>query len=123
MSDQEPKIAPLTFSKNGWSYTQIWREGDLAIYAQGGTKKPAAYELHIIRKSKAPRIFKAHSTTNAAGETVEYAEVIIPAGTEYLAGNSEFGQFAWTYITLDRAMIKVGDLRKRVKHVGKQPKP
>jgi hypothetical protein len=123
MSDNQLKVAPLTFSKNGWSYTQIWRENDLAIYAQGGVNRPAAYELHIIRKSAKDRVFPSHTTTNASGESVTYPESVIPAGSEFLAGNGDFGQFAWTYHTLGRAMTKVDDLKKRVKRVAKQPKP
>lgn len=82
------KTIPTAYSKNGWNYRLLLREGDYAIYGQGGT---SAYELVHVRSRGA-------SSYVAAGKAVT-----IEAG-EYLPNTNEWGRHGWTYHTRDEAV-------------------
>jgi len=81
------KTAPITFRKNGWTYLQLERVGDVALYNQGGG---SAYEVVVIRR---------HSGFVVSGKRVEPAE--------YLPSNEDWGIYGWTLHTLEEAKAKM----------------
>lgn len=89
------KPMPPTFSKNGFHYEQLLRDGQFAIYKQ--RLRPGAgclaFEVIKIRQKEESMMF---------GKTVEAHEVG--------PSNEDFGQFGWSYPTLERAKAKFHEL-------------
>ena len=91
------KSMPLTFVKNTFAYEQVLRDGQFAIYKQrlnATADKPVrgclAYEVIKIREKEESVMF---------GNIVEAHEVG--------PSNEDFGQFGWSYPTLERAKDKL----------------
>lgn len=80
-----------SFSKNGFHYEQILRDGNWAIFKQ--RLRPGVGELayEVIRIKVAPEWI-------VGGK-------VIPAH-EVGPSNEEFGKFGWSYPTLERAKVK-----------------
>jgi hypothetical protein len=79
---------PVEWTRGSWTYTQVWREGDIAIYRQKHQEGPAE-RFEVIRVQ-------------------HLSEKILPKGYvreagEYYPGSSQWGQDGWTCHTLDEA--------------------
>lgn len=76
------KVLPLEFTSKTFTYRQVKREGNVAIYSQHDhpTSKPGAYEVVVI---------KSHNGYVMAG-------VPIPAAEMY-PSDSSWGKLGWTY--------------------------
>jgi hypothetical protein len=88
---------PLTFVKNTFFYEQILRNGQFAIYKQrlnATADKPVrgclAFEVIKIREKE---------------ECVMFDKVV--EAHEVGPSNEDFGQFGWSYPTLERAKDKL----------------
>ena len=80
------RILATEITKSGFTYRQICRENNVAVYAQfmkGQSGTPLAYETIII---------KEHGEYVLGGTTIE-------AGEAY-PGNEKFGILGWSYSTL-----------------------
>lgn len=80
------KVLETEITKSGFTYRQIRRQGNVAIYSQhlkGRSGKPLAYEVVVI---------KQHGEYTLGG-------VVIPAGESY-PGNELFGKLGWSYSSL-----------------------
>lgn len=97
----EPTIVSTSFNKNGFHYTQVWRDENYAIYKQGG----CAWELVRIRRHK--------KDINWGGGKVT------PAGSEYLPNDNEWGSHGWTLHTKERAFEKLQEVVARDKRRAK----
>ena len=93
---------PESYSKNGWGYKLITRDGDYAIYSQGGD---VAYELVKVR------VRKDASFTALNKDTGESVERVIIAG-EYLPSTEEWGRYGWTYKRYDNAVAAMQDKQR-----------
>ena len=99
------KTLPLIVSKWwGCNWTQLKREGLLAIYHQVGIDKPTNrnrgannYCVIIVRERKEQKLFKTP------------AKESIPSG-------SEWGNYGWTYKDLESAERKFAALLAEGKH-------
>jgi hypothetical protein len=81
------KTLPLEITARGFTFRQIERRGNVALYSQhlkGRTGTPLAYEVIII---------KSHDGYELGGSKVEASEVY--------PGQESFGTLGWTYSTLD----------------------
>jgi hypothetical protein len=88
---------PLMFSKPGYHYELIYREGMTAIYKQLRNEGIPlnAFELHIVRSVRSLHPWMGN-----------------PAGTyERLAGNEEFGKYGWSFGSLTDCQAKIQELK------------
>jgi hypothetical protein len=88
------KTLELEFNKNGFHYSQVFRNGMIAIYKQTGFGGEW-YEVIIIQENKEREI---NGVKIAAGES--------------MPGNESWGQKGWTYDNLTDALSKAGTLHK-----------
>ena len=79
---------PLILRKNGFTYTQVLREGRKAIYSQTLTGNLKYFEVFIIQSRK-ERLFK--------GKMLK--------GGEVFPRNESFGHTAWSFRTYAQALI------------------
>lgn len=77
------KILPKEFTKTGFSYKQLRREGNVALYEQRGLSGGIGYEVILISSHKGYSV----------GEGGSYIE---PAET--YPSSSLWGQKGWTYL-------------------------
>jgi hypothetical protein len=85
--------------KNGFVYTQVCLGQNACIYRQQVSPQISYFEVFRIKVRKERIIqFKGVEKKIDAGE-------IWPS-------NEAFGRWAWTYRTLDKAMIKYNELEK-----------
>lgn len=89
-------VLSRTFTQNGFSFRQIWREGDYAIYEKA---KPNWKTKHF----EAIKI-KKHNGFVIAGNTIEPSE-------NYPSSES-FGTLAFACLTLADAKKKISILKK-----------
>jgi hypothetical protein len=89
-------ILPKEFTAKSFKYTQLIREGDLAIYKQ---EKPGekVITFEVVKISR-------HSLYKLGG-------VDIPAAETY-PSTSTWGQNAWTLTTYEDALKKYNQLKK-----------
>ena len=81
------KILSKEFSKNGFTYKQVWREGNVAIYQQGrGNVMWERYEIGRIRQNQSRTVF---------GKVLE--------ASESWPCSEEWGRLAYTEMDLRRA--------------------
>lgn len=82
------KKIPDQFTRNPFTCRLIFREAGVAIYelTHKGSGKVNNYEVVIIRQHKADNDF-----------------IKVKAGDEYLPSTSEWGQYGWTFPTLELA--------------------
>lgn len=81
---------PTQFRKNSWSYRQLKRTGNVALYEQGGG---CAYEVIRIKQNP-ERTIKGN---------------VIPPH-EAGPGDSEWGRNGWTLATIQRAEEKFAEI-------------
>lgn len=83
-------------TRNGWTHTQVDRNGDFAIYMRtlDGTRKH--FEVIRIQKTK-----KEHTWPNGK---------VTLAGTESYPGDQSWGRNGWTYMSLHAAVQKFEQL-------------
>ena len=86
-----------TFSKNGFTYEEVIRQGDIAIYKQ--RLRPGAGELAF-------EVFRVNKN-----EERKMGGAVIPAA-ESGPSNEQFGASAWSYPELGRAKAKFAELVK-----------
>jgi len=89
----------MRLQKNGYKYVIEEREGDVARLSGTNNHGSTTHEVVIILVSKTERVFP-----NGA---------VVPAGTEYLPSNNQWGVYGWTYQNEEDA--KEG-FKYRVKH-------
>jgi len=91
------KTLPTSFIKNGFAFTQLYRDGRVAVFEKSkpGHRKPH-FETVVIQEHK-PRIM---------------AGVEIPA-TEGLPSSEQWGAKGWTFDRLERAMAKARSLTSK----------
>ncbi len=82
-----------TLRKNGFTYTQVLREGNKAIYEQSITRKLKYFEVFVIR-TRPERLLKG--------------KLIL--GGEVFPGNEDFGKTAWSYRTYEKALLKFNSI-------------
>jgi len=87
------QILPVILRKNGFDYSQVLRDEKKAIYCQHVTPNLEYFEVFKIQ-THLERVFKGGT---------------IPAG-ESFPSNEGFGVTAWTYRTLEKAMVKYNTL-------------
>jgi hypothetical protein len=80
---------PLILKKNGFTYTQVLREGKSCIYHQTSGEIPIAFEVFTI---------KVMLERNVFGKIYPEKEVF--------PSDEDFGQTAWTCRTLEDAMVR-----------------
>ena len=85
---------PLILRKNGFTYTQVLREGKKAIYSQTVTGNLKYFEVFIIQSRKEKMI---------KGKTIQ--------GGEIFPRNESFGITAWSFRTYAEALIKFNSLK------------
>jgi hypothetical protein len=83
---------PLTFTKSGWTFRQVWREGDQAIYRKEKGNTVVYESIRVL----------SHDGYEIAGKRVEPAE--------YYPGNEAWGTDGFTCGSFERALERVGDL-------------
>lgn len=97
------KPLPTTFAKNGFTYEQVERRGQLAIYHQ--RLRPGvgdmAYEVIRIKRVKEHVMFKKTVEAHEAGPS-----------------NEDFGSYGWSYPTLEAARAKLKVLDAAAQEVG-----
>jgi hypothetical protein len=89
---------PNSYYREGFTYTLLKRDGNVAIYEQRRTydtpdKDFVRYETVIIRK---------HTKDNDFVGT--------KAGDEYLPNPAAWGSYGWTYITFEQACEKMSKI-------------
>ena len=94
-----PRPLAATFSKNGFTYELVLRDGDVAIYKQRLRPGVGCLAFEVVRVRVAqPGVIK---------------DTVVPL-REYAPGNEEFGTWGWSYPTLDRAKAKMRELQDAV---------
>ena len=103
------KTIPETLRINRFNYDLYKREGDVAILRQELVEGELfAFEVHIVRKKALLPPKEGYS-----GKFTEHLKKLFDAGyshMEFLAGNEEFGRYAWTYREIERAESKFNEL-------------
>ena len=87
------KILHLNLRKNGFNYTQVLRNDKNAVYRQYVTPEIEYFEVFSIQ-IRPDIAFKGKLVT----------------GGESYPGNEAFGKTAWTFRSLEKAMIKYNSL-------------
>ncbi|MEO6847790.1 MAG: hypothetical protein ABI254_11055 [Chthoniobacterales bacterium] len=89
------KTLATFFCKDGFTFRQIVREGNAAIYEQvlKGRSNPSAYEVVIIRKREAFKI---------GNRSIEAAE--------YYPKSDEWGSYGWTVKNREDAFAKLREV-------------
>jgi hypothetical protein len=89
------KKIPQEYSRTGFEYKLVERDGDFAIYSvmKDSFKN---YELVLVRRYKEDNDF-----------------VKVKAGDEYLPGPSEWGSYGWTLPTLAACHSKIKTLKEK----------
>jgi len=88
-----PIKLPMTHKKNGFTYTQIKRGEKVCIYRQHYSDDLNYYEVFLIKVKPATSLFGKN----------------FPA-REAFPNNEAFGDWAWTYRSLEGAIIKFEEL-------------
>jgi hypothetical protein len=87
---------PVEWKRGSWTYTQVWREGDLAIYRQKHQEGPAVrFEVIRVQHQQQRRL------PNGG---------VLEAG-EYYPNSARWGQDGFTVYTLDEARALAATLR------------
>jgi len=86
---------PLKLRKNGFSYTQVCRGWRSFVYEQSVTPEIKYYEVFELRIQP----------------ECEIKGYFYPA-KERFPGNEDFGKWAWTCRTLERAMERFNELER-----------
>lgn len=86
------KTIPQEYSRKGFIYKLIERDGDYAIYSVNlkSTMTLVCYEACLVRKHKMDNDF-----------------LNVKEGDEYLPSTGEWGRYGWTLPDLGTARIKV----------------
>ena len=89
-SQAVPVPIPQNYKQAGYFMSLIEREGDAAMYADASR---TYFEVHKVRVRPAERIVTRHYPVR-----------------EILAGNEEFGTFAWACVNLERAQVRFANI-------------
>lgn len=105
MTEEMNKLRPIQseFKINGYYYKLMNRVGDLALYSQhrmNTTTKPIGYEIHKIRTQKVPLLW-----AKKEGSYKGYTHF------ERLASDEDFGEYGWSFVTLEQAHAFFSELR------------
>lgn len=84
-----------SFSRKGFTFTLLKREGDKAIYEQKMGSKLLAYEVIKVRR---------HDGYTIAGVFMEPSETY--------PSDSDWGTYGWTYTKLEQAKTKYDSLNE-----------
>lgn len=97
------KVLATTYTKNSYSFTQVSREGNIAIYEQREplNDRLLGYEVFIVQQNPERQI----------------AGVKIPT-SESTPGNEQWGTKGFTTHTLQQAKDKIPYLQDRIKGEG-----
>ena len=91
---------PEQFKKNGFTYRQVKRENDVAIYAQMSSNRIVAYEVAVIRK-------------NTRSKRGKLKAKFLPENAELYPSTSDWGTHGFTCFTLEQAERRAEALRLR----------
>lgn len=80
----ERKILPLTFTKQGDTFTQLKRKGLVALYSRTSAAGNTCYEVIIVQ---------GHDGREVGGVWID--------ATEFFPSPSTWGQLGWTYTDTD----------------------
>lgn len=92
------KILPTTFTRSGWKFKQLAREGNIAVYEKVLGPEGLCYSLEVIKVRRRGRCV-------INGRVLEEAEVYPPS--------ESWGREGWTVATKDRAFEKMAELLER----------
>lgn len=93
------------FTKDGWDHTLVERSGLVAIFERskdGG--KQSHFETVVLREDKAKSASFPPTPKHPNGRKVDY-----PAQERY-PSNEDWGNYGWTYKTLQEARLKASAL-------------
>jgi hypothetical protein len=90
------KPLPLILKKNGFTYTQVLRDGKVCIYEQLVAEELKYYEVFVV-KIKPAAFFK--------GKEIPEREVF--------PYDEDFGNSAWNCRTLEDAMVRFDELNQK----------
>lgn len=90
---------PIEYKKYGYSYKQVIRENDIAIYSQSNENaaEPFAYLVFIVQKQQASTIYGRNYSAK-----------------ETLPGNSMWGNYGYTCHSLERAYVRMEEFKTRI---------
>lgn len=95
------KMLPEVFTKKGFEHSQIWRRGNVAVYARKATTGTVThYETIRIRADKGGKI----ASSDGSGK-----EYTIEAGERYPSSES-WGILGWTFTDRNAAVAKAESL-------------
>lgn len=97
----EYKILATEFTKKGYTYKQIWREGDFAIYEQ---RKENCAVPH----------YESIEITRHDGYTI--GEAVIPPSEVY-PNNEAWGKTGWTSVSLEQAQKYIEKMRNHTSEI------
>lgn len=91
------KLLPETFEKKGWTFKQLRREGNIALYSKSNASGAFSYEVIMVQ---------SHNGYVIAGQAIEAAE--------HFPSTAQWGDLGWTYqrSQIQEAMQKFNDLLK-----------
>jgi hypothetical protein len=91
-------VLPLKFSSKGFSYEQVLREGDFAIYTQKDKYNKIWYIPMVVQKY----------------QSYEIAGNVMPAA-EKMPKDELWGTLAYTELTLEKAKTRLEQLKNYIK--------
>lgn len=100
------------YTKNGYHFSLVKRQGDVAIFRGVKDFSPSInWEVIYIQNSPGgPRIF--NTTENTPVEVMFEPK-------EYPPSNNQWGEKGWTCLSLEAAQAKMEELLAKTKHVDK----
>ena len=96
MKTEESQRLPENIRKNGFDYTQVRRGQRSFVFRQHATPKLDYYEVFLIKIRPAGEVFGKWQPAK-----------------ERFPGNEDFGNWAWSYSTIEAAMQKYEELEQR----------
>jgi hypothetical protein len=100
---KEYKILEPTFTKNGFLFQQVQREGDIAIYHKVAQRGPL--HVHTADAGFEVVVISRHNGYVLGGATIEPAET--------LPSSEQWGTKGWSYKFLHPAQLKFSELKKK----------
>ena len=98
------KPLDTTFIEKGFTYTQLERDGNLAIYRQEKPNQNPCFEVVKIRHQKESK-FKVHAGTS------EETTVLNPE-KELYPNSEQWGDLGWTFRTIGEAQERFSELKR-----------
>lgn len=87
----QPRILTIELRADGFDLKQVWRDAHHAIYAQSKDGRTITWEVFAIRIKKT------------------YNGLVV----EHYPGNEDFGRYAYSCSTWERAQVRLTQLKER----------